>query len=317
MIKLSIIIPIYNAEAYVINLAKSLINQLNPMCEVIFIDDGSTDKSYEILSQFIKLRKGIILIHQENCGASSARNTGLKYAKGQYIAFVDSDDQITDDYIDKLIILTKKNCDIIQFEWMSGSLDNGYRKESVGLSYGECDIGTFAKCVLLQKSNPPWNKLYRREIIQDHNLAFNTKMIVGEDVVFTSNFLMYAKTVFVSNFNIYKYFNNPIGLCSKVNPKYFYDNAIVYNEFTKLVQIFSERNEFVNCINISMLQSVFRTIGFCKRKGYSNGKIEKDFAQSGLESLILNGSYSYLKDKFRRFLIKKKMYYMIYLLTKW
>ena len=102
MIKVSVIIPVYNVDKYLEECLQSVCSQTLKDIEIICINDGSTDKSGQILKDFAKKDKRIILIEQENRGVSIARNNGLKAARGEYIGFVDSDDCIDPDFYEKL-----------------------------------------------------------------------------------------------------------------------------------------------------------------------------------------------------------------------
>ena len=92
--KISIIVPIYNSERFIADCIESLINQTYQNIEIILIDDGSSDNSYEICKKYQSLDSRIILISQVNSGVSIARNKGIKVATGQHIMFVDSDDYV-------------------------------------------------------------------------------------------------------------------------------------------------------------------------------------------------------------------------------
>lgn len=115
---LSIVVPIYGVELYIEEFLESFLCQVTDEIECIFVNDGTKDKSIEILKRLIeKYKKKCILINQENKGLSSARNTGLKLCTGQYIAFLDSDDIISNNYIQKIISIIKENSgvEIIHF----------------------------------------------------------------------------------------------------------------------------------------------------------------------------------------------------------
>ena len=107
--KISIIVPVYNLENYIEKTIEQLISQTYKNLEIILVDDGSTDKSLELCNTFAKRDNRILVVHQENCGVSVARNTGIKHATGEYIGFTDSDDYITLDYAEKLYNAAKKN----------------------------------------------------------------------------------------------------------------------------------------------------------------------------------------------------------------
>ena len=105
---ISIIVPVYNVEQYLDDCLISIINQTYKNIEIILIDDGSTDKSGKICDEYAKKDSRIIVIHKENGGVSSARNAGLRIAKGAYIGFVDPDDWIAEDMYEVLYSNAKK-----------------------------------------------------------------------------------------------------------------------------------------------------------------------------------------------------------------
>ncbi len=110
---ISVVVPIYNAEKYLPNCLDSIINQTYQNLEIILVDDGSTDNSCQIAKSYAKKDSRIKLIHQKNQGLSSARNTGIAKSTGKYITFIDSDDEISHDMLEKLLnSLQKNNADI-------------------------------------------------------------------------------------------------------------------------------------------------------------------------------------------------------------
>ena len=100
--KISIIVPIYNMEKYLNKGVNSIINQSYENLEIILVNDGSTDDSLNICNKFKKKDKRVVVLKKENGGLSSARNYGIEHANGKYISFVDADDYIEKDYIEKL-----------------------------------------------------------------------------------------------------------------------------------------------------------------------------------------------------------------------
>lgn len=101
--KVSIVVPIYNTAKYLPACLDSILAQTHQDLEIILIDDGSTDESGQIADTYAKKDKRIKVIHQKNAGQSSARNRGIKEAKGEYLSFIDSDDKIKPDFIEKLL----------------------------------------------------------------------------------------------------------------------------------------------------------------------------------------------------------------------
>ena len=99
---ISVVVPVYNVEKYIDKCINSIINQTYKNLEIILVDDGSPDNCGNICDEYAKKDNRIIVIHKENGGVSSARNIGIKNAKGKWITFVDSDDWIENDYVEKL-----------------------------------------------------------------------------------------------------------------------------------------------------------------------------------------------------------------------
>ena len=109
----SIILPVYNSEKYIHKCINSILNQIYANWELIVIDDGSSDNSFNIIKEFADMDKRINLHHFENRGVAASRNTGIMLAKGEYITFIDSDDYVTPDYLDKLVNgIEMYDCDI-------------------------------------------------------------------------------------------------------------------------------------------------------------------------------------------------------------
>lgn len=167
--QLSIIVPVYNVEKYLHRCLESISRQIFEEYEVICIDDGSTDKSLNICKEYEKKDFRFKVIKQENQGLSKARNTGLKYAKGKYIAFVDSDDYINDFmYADMINNLKNNNLDIVVCNFYH-VLDNEWIIDNENST--SCIIKgkqSILKEVLLDKTirNYVWTKLYKRELFR-------------------------------------------------------------------------------------------------------------------------------------------------------
>lgn len=168
MPKVSVIVPAYNVEEYIKKCLDTLVNQTLQDIEIIVINDGSTDKTPEIIAEYANKYKNIIFITQENKGLSEARNAGLTVAKGQYIAFVDSDDWVEEDFLEKLYnAITSNDADIacssaVRKRKNSEKSRFYYTKEEVFKTLAEkiqaCKIPT---CCYV------WNKLYRADLIKD------------------------------------------------------------------------------------------------------------------------------------------------------
>lgn len=116
MIKYSIIVPAYNAEKTLYRCIESILAQKYDNYELIIVDDGSTDESFKILDQYKKANKRVNIFKQKNSGAGSARNLGVAKAKGQYLLFLDSDDYVTNDYLEVIDNNLDTNLDLLRFQ---------------------------------------------------------------------------------------------------------------------------------------------------------------------------------------------------------
>jgi len=231
---ISVIIPVYNVDKYLSRCIDSVINQTYKNLEIILIDDGSTDNSGKICDEYALKNNRIIVIHKQNEGVSSARNTGLNIATGNYIGFVDSDDYIEPDMYEVLYNLLIKNevevscCDYFVFSRKEKkyvqSLDNTingilYINEILNTKSGH---GGFL-----------WNKLYSKNLIG--NIQFDETLIFGEDYVFVIDVFMKAKKIAFCKDAKYYYCYNPNSVTKRkfFKKKYlkhieFYDKLINY-----------------------------------------------------------------------------------------
>ena len=167
MARISIIIPVYNTEQYLKECIESILIQSYEDFEAIFIDDGSHDNSFAIINDYVNRDERIKLYHQDNAGVSAARNRGLKYATGDYVAFIDSDDTICPDYLIRLYQCAVQYSSDIIFSGIR-KIVNGQEASEVILEEGlrslqtELDLIRFFKTPLISS---PVSKLYKRRII--------------------------------------------------------------------------------------------------------------------------------------------------------
>ncbi len=200
---LSIIIPIYNSEIYLKRCLDSLISQTDKNFEVILIDDGSTDDSANICKHYCSSNYNFKYLHQKNAGPSAARNLGIKYAKGEFISFIDSDDFVSSSYVEK--ILRNMNCDILFFSSIHQKMDGKDEKHS----YNNRTDVTFLNVLLEQNQYwdfvYTWNKCFKREIITSNNLLFDENISHAEDELFTLEYTKYSNFVNTINDPIYFY----------------------------------------------------------------------------------------------------------------
>ena len=202
---ISIVVPIYNVEKYLHRCVDSLLNQTYGNYEIILVDDGSTDDSLEICDEYRLKDKRVQVIHQDNGGLSRARNSGIKIAKGEYIAFVDSDDWVSEYYLETLINTARNTgADIVECEIMRTS---GVENSISGHSAVYISYSTVEALRLLIEDNVfhqyVWNKLYRRDLMADLYFPHGK---TNEDEFWTYRIFANAQKIVKTNSVLYYYF---------------------------------------------------------------------------------------------------------------
>ena len=195
--QISIIIPVYNTELFLKSCINSLINQSFENCEFIFVDDGSTDESCNLIKSYKKNDNRIKLVMQKNKGVSSARNTGILNSNGKYIGFVDSDDYIDSDMYDILYReIQKEDSDVIisNFEEELNRTKNIktynlIKNKVMDKTYIQNNILSFF--IKDDSLNTVCNKLYKKSIIDEYNIRFPKGLPLGEDGIF--NMIYFSK----------------------------------------------------------------------------------------------------------------------------
>ncbi|MGY4105400.1 glycosyltransferase [Ignavigranum ruoffiae] len=207
----SIIVPIYNAMPYLEQCIASICQQSYNHFELILIDDGSTDESFDHAQSWASQDHRIKLYQQVNSGVSSARNKGLEYAKGDYILFVDSDDYIEAHCLQYLLDLAQSltEKDLINFSYV---VEDASQSTQMGQTLVENKLIPLDQ--LARKfwtyyqqgiTNSPCNKLYHHQIIKEHQLRFPEKMRMGEDLIFNLNYFQYIDHILFTSEPLYHY----------------------------------------------------------------------------------------------------------------
>lgn len=205
----SIIVPVYNAEVYLSSCISSLTRQIYRNIEIILVNDGSSDSSMEICKEAAVNDKRIIAVQQENKGVSSARNIGISIAHGEYIMFVDADDQIEPEMIQRFIEkMIPDNADI-------GFCGFTYVYNNVEISqYLETEEGIYDKETiekLFWQIYPTYifhnigTKIYKKKLIIDNNLKFDEKTSYYEDLRFCLEAMRYGRKFCLINQLFYRY----------------------------------------------------------------------------------------------------------------
>lgn len=198
--KISVIVPVYNVENYITECLTSIINQSISDFEIIIVNDGSTDNSIDNIKNLVEENDNLVVVHKKNGGLSSARNEGLKYAKGEYVIFIDSDDYIEKDFLTKLFDEARKYdldiaCGGYKKFFSDGSIEEKTRLNQL-IQLGVIKGSNFLLAELENQDYRPevWDNLYRREFLLSNHLKF-TENLLHEDEEFTPKALLLAERV--------------------------------------------------------------------------------------------------------------------------
>lgn len=194
MCEVTVVMPIYNSENYLQDSIRSVLNQTFSNFELLLINDGSTDKSGKICTDFSQQDKRIVVIDKKNEGPSAARNLGIDKAKGKYLCFIDSDDEYDQNYLKKMLgyvgIYDFIACGIQSFN------DNGKSTLSKGIICESIKQIHQNLITIIETSilNSPINKLYNVQLLKSNQFKFDESMDVGEDYHFNMNVLMHCQS---------------------------------------------------------------------------------------------------------------------------
>ena len=256
---ISIIVPIYNVEKYLNKCIESIVNQTYENIEIILIDDGSNDNSGIICDEYAKKDNRIIVVHKENGGVSSARNKGLKIAKGEWISFVDADDWIEQTFCQTLLNkVTQEQADIALCGY-NRITDN--RIEKINANNQEVFLNSNE--YLVKSLNPQTGfgfchmKLIKKEVLK--SISFNERIEVGEDALFNIQLSTYIKKAVFLKQPLYNYRINNQSVVKRYDENY----ANKYLKSMKIIEeyIWQEYNE-ENEENIEIKQNYYNFVAY-------------------------------------------------------
>ena len=278
-IDISIIIPAYNVEKYIYRTVNSVMKQTLSSLEIIVVNDGSTDRTLDILRELKEIDERIILINKNNGGLSSARNIGIEYARGKYIYNLDGDDWIEENCLEECFkFAEKENLDIVTFGYYY-DYDNG-KKEKYLEKYKNYEIlnsEEFLKDILLSKNiSAIWNRLLKKDLYINHTIRHPIRDSTGEDIITLPKLIYNSKK---------------IGNISKAYYHYIYNPKSMSREYKK-----------------SLMKSALR-IRLNLKKFFRNKKDIEELIDIEVINIIANGYFQYLPKK-----IFNKIYMLDFLL---
>lgn len=231
--QVSIIVPCYNVENYIEKCIVSICNQTYKNIQIIIVEDGATDNTSEIIDRLALTDKRIQVLHKPNAGVSAARNSGIEIAKGEYIVFIDGDDYLATDYVEYMLSLAyKDNSDFV----MSKNCYTKNLEPQIDLDNVITMTPTQATALLLSPGVIVgcWNKMFKREFVEQNNLKFSTTLFYGEGLSFITKASQKANSVTVGERKVYYYRrNNETSATSKFNILKYYNGEEALDKIQK------------------------------------------------------------------------------------
>ena len=210
---LSIIIPLYNAEYYIKDCLSTLVNQsIDPgRYEIIVIDDGSKDNSLQVAKDFAVKYPNVHIIEQENQGVSAARNTGIDQARGAYIYFIDADDYLAHNTLNKVLNdVLERDLQVLYFEFISTNERNLFSSKNLDTYQIDRRVYTGTDFIANYPSiNGVWRSIVKKDFILRNNLHFIKGICILEDVIYLFELLSVAERVSSTNLDVHRYYQNP------------------------------------------------------------------------------------------------------------
>lgn len=315
----SIIIPVYNVEDKIEKCIISILKQTYKDFELILIDDGSTDDSLKICQKYVKLDNRVKVYEQINSGVSEARNNGIKMAHGEYIQFVDSDDQILSDMLENMVAKIKNEeidlviCGYNEILGCKGKKTTPSINEVVGVEDLHSKYADIFRCYLL---NPVWNKIYKKNKI--HSL-FLKDMSMGEDLIFNLEYMKNIDKIAFVDKAFYQYYVYENSLTRKIRKDSIEIAEKLYLESKKFCEKYKLIDSGYRDISNIFIKFLFYGISdiYRNREITRNEKklfLKRWMSNSNVKTAIEIVKFVSLKEKFATFLLKRRFTEVLHLL---
>lgn len=235
--KISIIVPAYNVEEYITKCINSILNQTYKNIEIIIINDGSTDRTLDIVKELQKYNECIKVINQDNSGAGVSRNNGIKNANGEFIMFVDADDWIDKKMLERYITIENETgADLITSSYIEENyyknkyLNSSIRNvERIFLSDERKTKNLYIKMFLKELVVAPHRILYKKDLITKYNIVF-PDIRRSQDIVFNYNYYEHINSIYVDDNIYYHYRIDESNYVQKIKKEYIETLKMLYND---------------------------------------------------------------------------------------
>lgn len=307
-VKLTVIVPVYNVQDYLLQCINSILEQSHSDLEIILVNDGSTDNSPQICEELSKKDARIKLIHQTNGGVSAARNTGIAASTGEYITFVDSDDWLDKNMYQKLLNAARDNHkpDVVMCDFTTVRDNNRFNITS------NLRAGFYAKKDIIREIYPTllvtedfgrlpivsvWNCLFKKSLFLNDQIRFDEKLRYSEDYLFTAEVMTHCQSYcYVKNFFGYYYRQYNDSRSKKYRPEWW---MTLVSLNSKLVQLLSDNKEydFARQLKLQVIHSALFVsssihnnthLGFAEKITHLNSMFSEPVLRAAFSDLKIN-----------------------------
>lgn len=316
--KISVIVPVYNAEKWLNRCVDSILKQSYKEFELILVNDGSKDSSGEICDRYKEADGRVRVLHKENAGVSEARNTGIDLATGDYIMFIDSDDEILDGFFENALNKIENTdwylSDFIEVVNGKRNVKENNRKTLSGkITVAELYCGSEHDLWSINLWSPGC-KLFKTSLIKEYNIRFEKNLRMEEDVFFNVMYAERAETAYVDEKDYYLYHkDNENSLVGRFNPNKYEESVRIYNEWRRIIIEKGVSQEGIeNFENFYFRKMMLVIVHFYKHKRPQKEK--KEIIKKVINNEWVHKNCTYGKSfssKLMRFLITKKMALLI------
>lgn len=270
MIKVSVVVAIYNVEKYLKRCLESLCHQSFDNYELILVNDGSSDNSAAIIDEYyLKYPNLIRVLNKQNGGLSDARNCGLSIAHGEYIMFIDGDDFVEADCLKQCVLMMEKGLDLLIFDYNQYYLKNN-TKEKISLNLGfEISNLNNKPSILAYMPNAAWNKMYKTKLFKDNGIYYPYSFR-HQDLGTSAKLLLQADKVGYLNKALYNYLiDRPNNITQQIDSKIYHiitmSKEII--EYYKEHQAFEKyQSELMFLVKINCSQSLKKAMKLKDKK---------------------------------------------------
>lgn len=326
--KISIIIPVYNVADYLTECIESIAVQEYKDCEIILVDDGSTDGSEKLCDEYAARDNRVKVIHQRNQGAVSARKNGLRKAEGEYVVIVDSDDYIDKSLLKRLnAIIDEYNPDIIKYSCKRFSENSGVIQSNKFKNeyFNRYNIDAVLSSVMYDKDIPGlnfgsimyslWSGAVRRELLIKYQMPVPDSIRMGDDLAVTVPMLFNCNSIYFADFVGYYYRSTEGSMVNSFNPEEIKLLNIIVQYLSETVP-----ERYRNSVSVYALNMILQY--FEKASQAYSKKEFKDWIKDGLSDYIYNAavrvavSKKSAKDFIKISLLKTKRYGVLWHLLR-